>query len=97
MDAGVPVTPVSLAAAEDPATPWELVTLGPYGTASALLRIVNPGVYPPAECNPVDTQFLQIIPPGQTVPIYVGYTAQTCAKPVQILTVDAMRPGSGSS
>jgi hypothetical protein len=70
MDAGVPVTPVGLAAAEDPATPRELVTLGPYGTASALLRIV---------------------------PIYVGYTAQTCAKPVQILTVDAMRPGSGSS
>lgn len=97
MDAGVPVTPVGLAAAEDPTTPRELVTLGPYGTASALLRIVNPGVYPPAECNPVDTQFLQIIPPGQTVPIYVGYTAQTCAKPVQILTVDAMRPGSGSS
>ena len=97
MDAGVPVTPVGLAAAEDPTTPRELVTLGPYGTANALLRIVNPGVYPPAECNPVDTQFLQIIPPGQTVPIYIGYTAQTCAKPVQILTVDAMRPGSGSS
>ena len=97
MDAGTPVTPVGLAAAEDPTTPRELVTLPPYGTANALLRIVNPGVYPPAECNPVTTQFLQIIPPGQTVPIYVGYTAQTCAKPVQILTVDAMRPGSGSS
>jgi hypothetical protein len=45
----------------------------------------------------VTTQFLQIIPPNQTVPIYVGYTAQACAKPVQILTVDAVRPGSGSS
>lgn len=97
MDAGVPVTPVGLAAAEDPTTPRELVTLAPYGTASALLRIMTTGVYSPAACHPVNTQFLQIIPPGQTVPIYVGYTAQTCAKPIQILTVDAVRPGSGSS
>ena len=39
LDAGVPVTQVGLAAAEDPATPRERVTLGPYGTADALLRI----------------------------------------------------------
>ena len=97
MDAGVPVTPVGLPAAEDPTTPRELVTLAPYGTANALLRILTTGVYSPAACHPVNTQFLQIIPPGQTVPIYVGYTAQTCAKPVRILTVDAVRPGSGSS
>jgi len=97
MDAGVPVTPVGLAAAEDPETPTERVTLAPYGTANALLRIVTTGIYSPAACHPVNTTFLQIIPPGQTVPIYVGYTAQTCAKPVQILTVDAVRPGSGSA
>src|SRR5579862_1452296 len=35
MDAGVPVTPVGLAAAEDPGTPTERVTLAPYGTANA--------------------------------------------------------------
>jgi Protein of unknown function (DUF4232) len=93
----VPVTRVGLAAAEDPTTPRELVTLAPRGTASALLRIMTTGDYPPAACHPVTTQFLQIIPPNQTVPIYVGYTAQTCAKPVRILTVDAVRPGSGSS
>jgi hypothetical protein len=82
---------------EDPATPRELVTLGPYGTASALLRIMSVGDYSPAACNPVTTQWLQVIPPNQSVPIYVGYTSQTCAKPVQILTVDAVRPGTGSS
>jgi hypothetical protein len=96
LDAGVPVTPVGLASAEDPATPRELVTLGPHGTASALLRIEHAGDYPPAVCNPVATQWLQVIPPNQSVPIYLGYTSQTCAKPVQILTVDAVRPGSGS-
>jgi hypothetical protein len=97
LDAGVPVTQVGLAAAEDPATPREPVTLGPYGTANALLRIVHAGDYPPAACKPVTTQWLQIIPPNQYVPIYLGYTSQTCAKPVQILTVDAVRPGAGSS
>ena len=97
MDTGVPVTQVGLAAAEDPGTPRELVTLGPHGTASALLRIGNAAGYPPAACKPVSTQWLQVIPPNQSVPIYVGYTSQTCAKPVQILTVDAVRPGTGSS
>ena len=96
-DAGVPVTQVGLAAARDPATPRELVTLGPYGTASALLRIAHAGNYPPAECQPVTTQWLQVIPPNQYVPLYLGYTSQTCAKPVQLLTVDAVRPGTGSS
>ena len=97
LDAGVPVTPVGLAAAEDPTTPRQLITLAPYGTANALLHILDPGNYPPAQCDPVTTTFIQIIPPNQTVPVYVGYTTQTCAKPVQLLTVDAMRPGSGSS
>jgi uncharacterized protein DUF4232 len=97
LDNGKPATPVGLAAAENPATPRELVTLGPHGTASALLRIVHAADYPAAKCNPVTTNWLQIIPPNQYAPIYLGYTTQTCAKPVQILTVDAVRPGSGSS
>jgi hypothetical protein len=96
LDTGVPATQVGLAAAEDPATPRELVTLGPYGTANALLRIGHAASYPPAACKPVSTQWLQIIPPNQYVPIYLGYTSQTCAKPVQVLTVSAVRPGTGS-
>ena len=97
MDAGVPVTPVGLASVEDPATPRELVTLGPHGTAEALLRIADAADYPAATCKPVTTQWLQVIPPNQYVPIYLGYNSQTCARPVQILTVDAVRPGTGSS
>jgi Protein of unknown function (DUF4232) len=97
LDAGVPATQVGLAAAEDPATPRELVTLGAHGTANALLRVVHAADFQPAACLPVTTQWLQIIPPDQSVPIYLGYTSQTCAKPVQILTVDAVRPGAGGS
>jgi len=97
LDAGVPVTKVGLAAAENPATPREVVTLAAHGTANALLRIVDAANYPAAECGPVNTKWLQIIPPNQYVPIYVGYNTQTCAKPVQILTVDTVQPGSGSS
>ena len=96
MDAGVPVSPVGLASAEDPTTPRELVTLGPHGTAEALLRIMAAADYPAATCKPVSTQYLQVIPPNQYVPIYLGYTSQTCSGPVQILTVDAVRPGVGS-
>jgi hypothetical protein len=97
MDAGVPVTPVGLASVEDPATPRELVTLGPHGTAEALLRIMAAADYPAATCKPVGTQWLQVIPPNQYVPIYLGYTSRTCSGPVQILSVDAVRPGVGSS
>ena len=97
MDDGVPVTPVGLASVEDPTTPRELVTLSPHGTAEALLRIAAAADYPAATCKPVSTQWLQVIPPNQYVPIYLGYTSHTCAGPVQILTVDAVRPGAGSS
>ena len=97
MDAGVPVTPVGLASVEDPTTPRELVTLRPHGTAEALLRIAAAADYPAATCKPVSTQWLQVIPPNQYVPVYLGYTSQTCSGPVQVLTVDAVRPGVGSS
>ncbi len=97
LDAGVPVTPAGLAPAEDPATPGELVTPGPHGTAGALLQIRHAGDYPPASCNPAATQRLQVIPPDQMVPAYLGCTSQTCARPVQILTAGAVRPGSGSA
>jgi hypothetical protein len=97
LDGGKPATPIGLPAAEDPATPRELVILGPHKRASALLQIMHAANYPAATCKPVTAQWLQIIPPNQTVPIYLGYTSQTCAKPVQILTVDAVRPGAGGS
>ena len=93
--AGKPVTQVGLAATENPTTPRELVTLKPGGVANALLQIVDAGNYSASQCHPVTATWLQIYPPNQTVPLYLPYTSQTCAKPVRILTVSAVRPGSG--
>ncbi len=93
--AGQPVTQVGLAAAENSTTPRELVTLKPGGVASALLRIVDAGNFSAAQCHPVTTTWLQVFPPNQTAPLYVHYKSTACAKHVQTLTVDAVRPGSG--
>jgi hypothetical protein len=93
--AGKPVTQVGLAATENPTTPRELVTLKPGGVASALLQIVDAGNYSASQCQRVTATWLQIYPPNQTVPLYLPYTSMTCAKHVRILTVSAVRPGSG--
>jgi Protein of unknown function (DUF4232) len=93
--AGTPVTQVGLAAAENSGTPRELVTLKPGGVASAQLQIVDAGNFSPSQCHRVTTSWLQVYPPNQTAPLYVHYTSDTCAKRVQILTVGAVRPGSG--
>ena len=92
---GKPVTQIGQAAVENPATPRQLVTLSPGGVANALLRIVDAGNYPAQKCAPVTSHWLQIFPPNQTVPIYLHYTSQACAKPVKLLTVNVVVPGSG--
>jgi hypothetical protein len=97
LDNGHPVSPVGRPAAENPATPRELVILQPHGRAHAQLRIVSAANYPPATCHPVSTQWIQVIPPNQTVPLYLPYTTQTCAKNIRTMTVDAVRPGPGGS
>jgi hypothetical protein len=94
---GQPITQIGLAAAEDHARARELVTLAPHAVANALLRIVDAGNYPPAKCQPATAAFLQVFPPNQTTAIYVGYTAQACSKPVLLLTVGVVQPGSGGS
>jgi Protein of unknown function (DUF4232) len=73
------------------------VTIKPGKAANALLRIVHAANYPASTCHPATATYLQIYPPDQTTPIYLSYSAAACAKPVRLLTVDATRPGSGSS
>jgi len=92
---GKPVTQIGQAAVENPATPRQLVTLSPGGVANALLRIVDAGNYRVQKCAPVTSNWLQIFPPNQTVPIYLHYTSQACAKPVKLLTVNVVVPGPG--
>jgi len=94
---GQPVTQVGLAAGEDPTTPRKLVTLAPGQVANALLRIVDALNFPASKCGPVKTQWIQVYPPNQTTPIYLAYKTTACSKPVRILTVSVVQPGSGGS
>jgi uncharacterized protein DUF4232 len=93
---GTPVTQVGAAASRSTATAARLVTLGPGQTANALLRIVEAGNYSSAACTPTTTTYLQIYPPGQTTPIYLGYRSTGCASAsVKLLSVSVVTAGTG--
>jgi len=92
-----PLHQIGKPARENPATPRELVTLQPQTTANALLQIVDAGNYPASTCGPVTAHYLQVYPPNQTTPAFIRYKTQACAKPVRLMTVDVVKPGSGSS
>ena len=92
-----PLHQIGKPAKENPATPRALVTLQPQTTANALLRIVDAGNYPASTCGPTTAHYLQVYPPNQTTPAYIKYNTQGCSKPVRLMTVDVVRPGSGSS
>jgi hypothetical protein len=92
---GSPVAQMGQAADEDATTPRELVTLAPGAVANALLRIVDALNYPATRCHPATSTFLQIFPPNQTTPVFLAYSTNACLKPVHLLTIDAVRPGSG--
>ena len=92
---GKPVTQIGLAAAESHATPRKLITLPPGAVANAVLQIAHAVNFPAAKCHPVTADYLQIYPPNQTTPAYLHYSSQTCAKPVQVLTISVVQAGSG--
>jgi hypothetical protein len=94
---GPPYTQIGLAAKRSTTTPKKLVTLAPGATANALLQIVDALNYPSASCAPAKATALKIYPPNQTEPVYLPNTANGCSKPVQIMYIGAVRPGSGSS
>jgi len=94
---GPPYMQIGLAAKRSTSTPKKLVTLTPGATANALLQIVDALNYPSASCGPTKATALKVYPPNQTVPVYLPNTSNGCTKPVQILYIGAVRPGSGSS
>jgi Protein of unknown function (DUF4232) len=94
---GPPYTQIGLAAKRSTSTPVKLVTLAPGATGNALLQIVDALNYPSASCGPTKATALKIYPPNQTAPVYLPNTASGCAKPVQIMYIGAVQPGSGSS
>jgi hypothetical protein len=93
---GTPATQVGAAASRSTATAPTLVTLGPGQTANALLRIVEAGNYSPGACSPTTTTYIQIYPPNQTTPIYLGYKSTGCASAsVKLLSVSVVTAGTG--
>ena len=94
---GPPYMQIGLAAKRSTSTPRKLVTLAPGATAHALLQIVDALNYPAASCGPTKATSLKIYPPNQTAPVYLPNTSNGCAKPVQIMYIGAVQPGSGSS
>ena len=92
---GKPVTQIGLAAAESHATARKLVTLPPGAIANAVLQIAHAVNFPPGKCRLVTADYLLIYPPNQTTPGYLRYTAQTCSRKIQTLTISVVHPGSG--
>ena len=93
--AGTPVTDVGQPSSEDPTTARELVTLAPGGYANATLQVEDAANFPASSCVPVTTTWLEVIPPNQTVPLYIPYSSTACQGSAQQLTVTAVRPGNG--
>jgi hypothetical protein len=93
--AGTPVTDVGQPSTESPATARELVTLAPEGFAYATLQVAEAGNFPSSTCTQVQTDWLAVIPPNQTVPLYIPYSSTACQGSAQQLTVTAVRPGNG--
>jgi len=93
---GSPVTQVGAAASRSGTSPARLVTLGAGSTANALLRITQALNYPSSKCHPVSTTYLQIYPPNQTTPVYLGYKATACSlTSVKLLSVGVVQAGKG--
>jgi len=93
---GSPVTQVGRAATRSGTSPARLVTLRAGSTANALLRITEALNYPSSKCHPVSTTYLQIYPPNQTTPVYLGYKATACASTsVNLLSVGVVQAGKG--
>jgi hypothetical protein len=93
---GSPVTQVGAAATRSAVNPAKLVTLGANQTGNALLRITQALNYPSSKCHPVSTTYLQIYPPNQTTPVYLGYKATACSSTdVKLLSVGVVQAGKG--
>ena len=85
-----PSSQVGSAASRSATRPATLVTLPPGATAVAQVQLVDVLNNPTANCVPASASYLQVYPPGQTMPLYLAFTAQACTKPVFTLGVGAV-------
>jgi hypothetical protein len=60
----------------------KLITLrgGGSETATAKLRLVDPGAFSPAECHPTKIAGIRVVPPGQSASKVVPFPSETCAQ-----------------
>jgi hypothetical protein len=93
--AGTPVTDVGQPSSESSASTRQLVTLAPGGFANATLQIADAGNFSPSACTQVHAGWLVVIPPNQTVPLYISYSSTACQGSAQLLTDTAVQPGNG--
>ncbi len=93
--AGTPVTDIGQPSSENPTTARELVTLAPGGYANATLQISDAGNYPASACTQEPATWLAVIPPNQTVPLYISYSSIACQGSAKLLMVTTVQPGNG--
>lgn len=90
-----PGSQVGTAATRAATRPATLVTLAPGTTAIAQVQLVDVLNYPTAKCVPASASYLQVYPPGQTMPLYLAFTTQACTKPVFTLGVSPVYAQAG--
>ena len=86
---------IGSAAARNPLYPVTTVVLSPNGTANATVGIAAAANYPATRCHPTTAHALRVFPPGQTAAVYVTQSFAACSAAVPVLTVTAVRAGSG--
>ena len=90
---------IGSAAMRDSTQPARTIVLAAGGVAHATLRVVQALNFTPAACKPVTANTLKIFPPGQTDPLYIAFTAMTCASTSpaeQVLFVQTVGSGTGA-
>lgn len=93
--AGTPVTDIGQPSVESSTSTRKLVTLQPGGHAFATLQIADAGNFPPSECKPKASTWLEVIPPNQQIALNIPYKSTACQGKSKLLTVTAVRPGTG--
>ena len=75
--------------------PYHAVTLaGGGGEASALLRLPNPGVYSPSDCNETTAAKLKVYPPNQLGALVVADPADICTTKTGRTSIGPMHAGT---
>ena len=87
---------IGLAAKRSTSTPATTVTLAPGATANAQLQIVDALNFPSPTCSPTKATDLKVFPPNQFTAVYLPDTSYGCGKPVQVMYIAPVRPGSSS-